>query len=368
MGILDQLRPEDLETLKRYGFDPARFEELAQQVAQGQLSTKTNIVSGQLAAPDDDEWTDLPRKGSSEYAAAFEAGAAAIAAGEVGAIVLNGGMATRFGGVVKGSVDALPGRSFLQLKCQNFYELGKGKVPIYLMNSFATDAKTKEHIKERNGFGLPEGLLQHYTQGLSLRMTLDGKVFLDEDGRPSFHGPGHGDCTVFFRQSGLLKSFREQGGKYLFISNVDNLGARLDPLVLGAHILSGKEISAEVTPKWPGDQGGAPVWVDDEIWVVEGFRFPASFDQDSVPVFNTNTFTMNAEAIDQDFDLTICYVEKKVGEETVVQLEWLVGELTRFLSAQYLRVPRTGAKSRFFPIKTPKDLEEAQEDLQLLLG
>jgi UTP--glucose-1-phosphate uridylyltransferase len=132
------------------------------------------------------------------------------------------------------------------------------------------------------------------------------------------------------------------------------------------HIQSGKDITAEVAPKWPGDQGGAPVWVDDSIWVVEGFRFPSSFDQDSVPVFNTNTFTMNAEAIDREFDLTACYVEKKVNDHTVVQLETLVGELTRFLSTQYLRVSRTGKKSRFFPIKTPQDLEEAQEDLGLI--
>ena len=158
------------------------------------------------------------------------------------------------------------------------------------------------------------------------------------------------------------------GGKYLFISNVDNLAARLDPVIIGCHILSGKTLTAEVAPKWPGDQGGAPVLVDGKLWVVEGFRFPPDFDQDQVPVFNTNTFTVNAESLDQDFDLAACYVEKSVDDMPAVQIETLLGELTRLLDTQYLRVKRTGERSRFFPIKTPQDLADGREDLELICG
>src|SRR3712207_8661149 len=47
---------------------------------------------------------------------AYDAGVAAIRRGEVAMAVLNGGMATRFGGVVKGIVEAVDGRSFLEWK------------------------------------------------------------------------------------------------------------------------------------------------------------------------------------------------------------------------------------------------------------
>jgi UTP--glucose-1-phosphate uridylyltransferase len=39
--------------------------------------------------------------------------------GEVGAVILAGGMATRFGGVVKAAVEVLDGQSFLELKLKD---------------------------------------------------------------------------------------------------------------------------------------------------------------------------------------------------------------------------------------------------------
>ena len=70
-------------------------------------------------------------------------GEAAIAAGEVAALVLNGGMATRFGGVVKGVVPVVAGRpelSFLAVKLAGLRAAG---VPVVLVNSFATVAASR---------------------------------------------------------------------------------------------------------------------------------------------------------------------------------------------------------------------------------
>ena len=369
MSELDSLDPETLELLARFGFDESLFEAHRAAVADGSLSEASNTVQGKLKAPESDAWQDLPRRESIEAKAAIEAGRAAIAANEVGVIILNGGMATRFGGVVKGIVEALPGKSFLALKIQNVLKESRsagGRVPVFLMNSFATDAATREHFAAQKNFGLPEEDLRFYTQGISLRMTESGEIFRDKEGKPSCHGPGHGDCPVFFRSSGCLASFLASGGKYLLISNVDNLAARLDPLAMGMHILSKADLTAEVAPKWPGDAGGAPVYVDDKLWVVEGFRFQPDFDQDQVPVFNTNTFCVNARALETRFELTPCYVRKNVDGKPAVQVETLVGELTRLLTSSYLKVKRTGPESRFFPIKTPQDLEDGTEDLQLI--
>lgn len=362
--------PEEVrDRLRTFGFDEEKFLRWQGRVAKGSLSTQSNIVNGIIEPPEGDAWDDCPSKSAEEMEEARRVGCEAIERGEVGAIILNGGMATRFGGQVKGIVEALPGQSFLALKIKNIQSAARkcgGHVPIYLMNSFATDTDTRTHFEEHANFGLDEQDITHFTQGISLRMLTDGSIFLDEDQQPSCHGPGHGDVAEFFRTSGCLQSFLDRGGKHLFISNVDNLAARLDPVIVGAHLLSGKRMTAELAPKWEGDQGGAPALVDGKIWVIEGFRFPADFEQDSIPVFNTNTFTIEAEALDVEFALTPCYVEKKVGDKTVVQVETLLGELTRLLPTHYLRVKRTGPASRFFPIKTPGDLEEGREDIEAI--
>ncbi len=366
---LERVPAEIREILDRYGFDETRFLRECEAVASGRISKEANLVRGRLQPPGPRAWVDLPGPEEPEAREWAELGRTALAEGKVGAIILNGGMATRFGGVVKGVVEALPGRSFLDLKIAGIAGAAAGaggKVPIYLMNSFATEEATRLHVAEHRNFGLSEGDLRFYTQGISLRLRKNGEIHFDEAGMPSCYGPGHGDCIPFFRASGHLERFLDGGGRILFLSNVDNLAARLDPIVIGAHLAKGASLTAELAPKWPGDQGGAPVLVDGALWIVEGFRFPPDFDQDSVPVFNTNTFTVDAEALDRDFPLTPCYVEKKVGGAEVVQVETLVGELTRFLPTFYLKVRRTGKLSRFFPIKTPEDLQDGREDLALI--
>ena len=43
-----------------------------------------------------------------------------------------------------------------------------------------------------------------------------------------WYPPGHGDVYQAFYQSGLLDQFIDQGKEYMFLSNIDNLGATVD--------------------------------------------------------------------------------------------------------------------------------------------
>ena len=151
------------------------------------------------------------------------------------------------------------------------------------------------------------------------------------------------------------------------VSNVDNLGARVDPVVLGMHLLGGRPLTCEVARK-EGDMGGAPVRVDGRLQLLEGPRFPAGFDQDLVPVFNTNTAWFDLDALDREYDLTWLYVEKDADGRPAVQLERVYHEVSAHLPTTYLEVPRRGPRGRFLPIKTPADLERAQDDLRELLA
>jgi len=133
------------------------------------------------------------------------------------------------------------------------------------------------------------------------------------------------------------------------------------------HLLHGRPYTAEVARK-SGDLGGAPVRVDGKLRLLEGPRFPPSFDQELVPVFNTNTAVFDLDALVRDHELTWLYVEKEAEGRIAVQLERVYHEVSALLPTTYLEVPRRGPRGRFFPIKTPEDLADAQDDLRELLA
>jgi UTP--glucose-1-phosphate uridylyltransferase len=352
MTTHESLDAETRALLQRFGFEASVFAELRERLRDGTASD-ANRLAGKIEAPGADDVRPLPAQGSRDRARLAEMGRAHIAAGKVGAVVLAGGMATRFGGVVKAAVEAVDGKSFLDLKLADL-----AKVPAFLMTSFATEDEVAE---------LARGRAETFPQFISLRLTPDGEIFIGDDGKASPYAPGHGDLSFALRRSGILSRFIEGGGELLYMSNVDNLGATLDPAVIGFHLESGAAITAEVVDKLPGDKGGAPARVDGDLQIVEAFRFPDSFDQDTIGVFNTNSFVLSAQHLTRDFPLTWFAVKKKVDDRDAVQFERLVGQLTAFLPTAFLRVERSGADGRFQPVKDPEELAQRKDEIRELL-
>jgi UTP--glucose-1-phosphate uridylyltransferase len=360
-GLLE-LDPETRALLDRFGFDEERFESLRARVVSGELSPASNVVRGTVEPPRPEDVVVLPPRG--EDAEARNAGEAALRRGELALVVLNGGMATRFGGVVKGTVEVLDGLSFLELKLRSAAQVAAAfdvEIPVALMTSFATDTATREFVRER---GLPEP--DSFAQSVSLRLERDGSLFRGADGRPSLYAPGHGDFLSAFRSSGTLARLRARGVRHVVVSNVDNLGARVDPAVFGMHLLEGRPVTAEQAEK-EGDMGGAPARVDGRLQVLESVRFPPEFDHERIPVFNVNTLWIDVGVLDREYELTWLYVEKSVEGRAAVQLEHLYHELSAHVPTTYLQVPRSGPHGRFFPVKTPDDLDAARGPLREML-
>ena len=197
--------------------------------------------------------------------------------------------------------------------------------------------------------------------------TPDGELFREGDGASSPYAPGHGDLTFALRQLRRAVALHREGGKLLYMSNVDNLAATLDPAVIGAHLESGATITAEVVSKDPGDAGGAPARVDGVLQIVESFRFPADFDEASIPVFNVNSFVLDANAIDRDFPLSWFVVRKKVGGQEAIQFEHLVGELTAFAADAVPARRSRGPDGRFQPVKDPEELARRAPRIEAML-
>ena len=367
------LDAETRRLLQRYGFDRATFDELRARLAAGEAGAEQNRIAGEVAPPEPEDVGALPPLGSTDRARLTELGLEAMGRGEVGAVVLAGGMATRFGGVVKAAVEAVPGHTFLDLKLLDARQVARasgGQVPLFAMTSFATHDTVARLLQEPQPTqdAKDAKTAEAFPQSVSLRLTPDGELLVDDQGRPSPYAPGHGDLTFSLRRWGVLERFAQAGGRLLFMSNVDNVAATLEPAVVGAHLESGAALTVEVVEKNPGDAGGAPARVDGRAQIVEAFRFPEAFDQDRIGVFNTNTLVLDVQRIDQDFPLTWFAVQKRVNDQAAVQFERLVGELTAFLPSRFLTVPREGSDGRFQPAKDPEELERRRGDMLEVLS
>ncbi|GAC1353420.1 MAG: UTP--glucose-1-phosphate uridylyltransferase [Polyangiales bacterium] len=355
---LDALPAETKALLEHGGFERARLEEWSNRMGHAD-----NRVTGVVEPPRPEDIVPAPAAATAEGAAAVDRGRAAIARGEVAFVVLAGGMATRMGGVVKALVEVLPGLTFLGYRVREIDQLLSrygGRVPLWIMTSFATNAAIEEAIAPyREGREVAT-----FQQDVSLRLTPEGTLFRGEDHQPSLHATGHGDLPDALRRSGLLDAFIARGGRALWIANIDNLGASVDPALLGWHLGHGAPLSVELVDKVGTDRGGIPARLDGRPVVLEEFRLPKGFDANKVRTFNTNTFLVDARALrDCKPQWTYFEVKKKVGDKDVVQFERLLGELTSWLDTRFVKVPRDGLATRFLPVKDGPELEARRGEL-----
>jgi len=353
-----ELSSQEREALASLHFRYDEFQSLQAALCRGALPD--NAVAGRVEAPAGDAIAELPQDADGE--ALEREGRRLLSDGAAALVLLNGGMATRFGGRVKGVVDALPGYSFLALQLNRLRALSAGgrACPVLLMNSEATRSATRAHLEGNACFGLSAGDVFSFEQSAAPRLTGDGGLYRDADGCLSLYGPGHGDLLPSLRRSGALSWARERGIEYLLVANVDNLAASLEPRLLGQFASSGKEMMVEVCTKDPGDVGGCPASVDGRLQIVEGFAFPAGFDQQQLPVFNTNTLWFRTDALERELPLHWYQVRKEVDGTEVIQFEQLVGQASWFLDCLFTRVPR----QRFLPVKSPEDLQQIQGQLR----
>jgi UTP--glucose-1-phosphate uridylyltransferase len=355
--------PEDTaKRLDRFAFDRKRLVRLGELLAQGK--DDSGVVAGKLELPTKEDVAELPEAGSAEWLRLEALGREELRHGRVALVVLAGGMATRMGGVVKALVEALPGKTFLDLRLAEVEAVARregAKPPLWLMTSAATDEK----IRAALGARLKGDEVAAFPQELSLRLTPTGGLYLDAQGLPSEHAPGHGDLPDALKKSGLLQRFVERGGKTLLATNLDNLGGTLDPVILGFHLAHGKPVTSEVVDKLGDDKGGIPVRVDGKLRAMEEFRLPKSFDPSQVRVFNTNVFHIDARALlELDMQWRFYTVKKKVDGNEVVQFERIVNEITGELGTVYLRLPRTGPNARFLPVKDFEELERRRSEIE----
>ncbi len=287
----------------------------------------------------------------------WQSGCDAVRAGEVAFVVLAGGAGTRAGGP----------KAFMRLPklgitltanklMQSGFVTHEGEV-IQAPTWFMTSPFFFVEMALALGGLSPRMVGCVFEQFESYRLRVDNRIEFTEPGVPELYPTGHGDVGPALIESGVLAD--NSNVKYVVIVNCDNVLASLDPIVLSHHIETGTQVTCELVQRIRGDRGGIPVWVENRLQVIEDFRLPEGFADES-PYHNTNTLIVNVEALKQNMPWRWNRVRKQVGTRIVVQHERLVQQYTEVFDTRYVVVDRN---RRYLPVKFEGDLFRADEVL-----
>jgi len=303
---------------------------------------------------------------------------ASVLANKLCVLKLNGGLGTTMGCTgPKSVIEVHSDMTFLDLTVQQIEHLNEAhnaKVPLILMNSFNTHDDTTKVV---NKYSQSKAEVYNFNQSRYPRVFKDSLLPVPpENDKEGWYPPGHGDVFISFANSGLLDEFIRQGKEYVFISNVDNLGATVDFKILQYLIQSGCEYAMEVTDKTRSDvKGGTLIEYESRAKLLEIAQCPSSKIDEfksikKFKIFNTNNLWVNLKAIKRVVDesalkdIDIIFNPKKLSDgSAVIQLEIAAGAAIQFFkNAKGINVPR----SRFLPVKSTSDLFVVQSNMYTL--
>ena len=289
---------------------------------------------------------------------------------------LNGGLGTTMGCTgPKSVIEVREEMTFLDLTVRQIEHLNTtygANVPILLMNSFNTDEDTYKVIQKYQSHNVN---IITFNQSKFPRIAKETLLPLAQslNNKADWYPPGHGDIYDALYHSGYLKSLMGQGKEYVFISNIDNLGATVDLDILNylCNVDPVCEYVMEVTDKTRADvKGGTLIDYEGNLRLLEIAQVPQDHVEEfksitKFRIFNTNNLWMKLSAIsdlveEQSMSLEVITNNKNIDGVNLIQLETAVGAgIKHFNGAIGINVPR----SRFLPVKGTSDLFMVKSNL-----
>jgi UTP--glucose-1-phosphate uridylyltransferase len=301
-------------------------------------------------------------------------------------IKLNGGLGTSMGMTkAKSLIEAKDGLTFLDVivgQVLGLRERFDARPPLVLMNSFATREDSLAALERHPEIAsnVPLDFLQNKVP--KIRADDLQPVSWPRDPALEWAPPGHGDLYTALVTSGMLATLLEQGYRYAFVSNSDNLGAVLEPRILTWIAREEIPFVMEVARRTEADRKGGHLArrPGDGLLLRETAQTPEEDLEKLQDVgrhryVNTNNLWVDLEALRTTLDardgvlgLPIIVNRKTVdpsdsSSPAVVQLETAMGAAVGvFDGARALHVPRR----RFAPVKTTNDLLALRSDAYVL--
>eukprot|EP00981_Chlorochromonas_danica_P008879 scaffold2324_cov163-Ochromonas_danica.AAC.19 len=290
---------------------------------------------------------------------------------------LNGGLGTSMGlDKAKSLLEVKAGNTFLDLTAKQVIAMRdsfKSNIAFMLMNSFNTSKDTLSYLSKYPSL----------TSDPKLELVqnkvpkVDKKTWLPVDWSINKHlewcPPGHGDLYTALYGSGKLEALLQEGIKYMFVSNSDNLGATLDVDLLAYFASSNAPFLMECCLRSEADKKGGHLALRtaDERLILRESAQCAKTDEGSFQditrhrYFNTNNLWVRLDLLKDLMEnsggfvpLPTIFNSKTVDPQQesstpVFQLETAMGAAIEcFPGARAVTVSR----SRFAPVKKCSDL------------
>ncbi len=288
-------------------------------------------------------------------------------------IILNGGLGTTMGLTkAKSLIRAKNDKSFLEIILN---QAEKVNVNLCLMNSFSTHQDTISALSIMKPSEMPRLFLQHKFPKI-LRHDL-APADWPESRHLEWNPPGHGDIYTALSTSGTLQQLLDEGIRYAFIANADNLGATIDKSLLGFFAEKGLPFMMEVSERIPLDFKGGHMarHKNGHLILRESAQCPEierknCRDISRYKYFNTNNIWLDLKCLKnlikkhRTVKLPMILNSKNLDPRDkysppVYQIETAMGAAVSIIEgATAIKVPR----SRFFPVKTCNDLLAVRSD------
>lgn len=323
-----------------------------------------------ISSPTEDAvklYSDLPVSGSNEQIRDM--------LDKLVVLKLNGGLGTSMGCTgPKSLISVRNENTFLDLTVQQIENLNKhygADVPLVLMNSFNTHEDTLKTLRKYQQYKVKIlNFMQSRFPRINRESLLPLASSMGDEEHEAWYPPGHGDVYASLLNSGLLTTFLSQGKRFVFVSNIDNLGATVDLKILNYLLnppsgVEAPEFVMEVTDKSKADiKGGTLTNYEGKLRLLEISQVPKEYIDEfksvsKFKIFNTNNLWISLPAIHRvlqngSLSMEIIANPKTLDNgQNVLQLETAAGAAIKcFDGAIGINVPR----SRFLPVKLTSDL------------
>ncbi|MBE7074127.1 MAG: UDPGP type 1 family protein [Clostridiales bacterium] len=261
MNIREKLKELGQEQLLKFEKDLTK-EELS--ILEKQLETIDFSYLDELnkkAEPDIREVSPIKamtRKEIEERKLEFKkVGLDALRKGDVGLLLVAGGMGTRLGsdhpkGVynIGKTKDVFIFQRLFENALEVVKECGR-MMPFFIMTSEKNDEETKAFLEEKNYFGYDKNYIRFFVQEMAPCVDFNGKVLLEEKGRVASSPNGNGGMfKSLLKNKEAYKLLQSSGVKWLNIFAVDNVLQKVgDPVFVGATIKGQYQVGAKVIRK-----------------------------------------------------------------------------------------------------------------------
>ena len=341
--------------LEQCGFDAELHEHVRADLKDGRLGLAQNRLPPSTTIEDVQPGDVTDATGGLDAACA-RLGHAALARGAVAVISLAAGAGSRWtqgAGVVKAlhPFCRLGGRhrSFIEVHLAKSRRVGRAvgaPLPHIFTTSYLTHEPIREYLALRGSYGyagplllspgraiglrlipmerdlrfaweeMPQQRLDEQAQKVraSLRSALigwargagEGGDYTDNLPLQCLHPVGHWfEVPNLLRNGTLARLLAERPQlEWLFLHNIDTVGADVDAAVLGAHIRSGACLSFEVITRRIEDRGGGLARVDGRVRLVEGLAMPREELEFNLSYYNTMSTWISVDKLLAVFGLT----------------------------------------------------------------